>query len=272
MTKQLIKHCGTWNSKIVHPSIQETRPRNVDCFEFEYILASSSSCTAFINTQEIRLLPSTILLRKPGETTKSILHFKSYYIHTLIDCNSPFYEELISFPNYYIFIDASIYKKIFEELIKHELENVNNENHYYTAAKLLELFHHLKKDASKQKDILQKYYASHYPEVIQKAILFMQQNFEKKITLKSLADFVDYSPNHFRKIFSDIMNISPQKYLLNMRISRAKYLLIQNKLSLIDISFACGFSSQAHFSLIFKEETGFTPNEFRKNELKKYIL
>ena len=100
----------------------------------------------------------------------------------------------------------------------------------------------------------------------------MKNNYADKITLNSLASFIGYSPTHFQKIFTQTMHISPQKYLETIRINQAKYLLSQHSQSISDIAYNCGFSSQPHFTLVFRQHTGMTPKEFRKSELEKYIL
>ncbi len=271
MYAKLIERCGMHSSKIAHPHEKKTVKRTVTGFEFEYILAADTTCTAFLDTEEIKLLPSSILVRKPGQVSNTFLHFKAYYIHTTINENSPLYKDLISLPSYYIFINTHTYERVFKQLIQHNIACENNEADYYTQSKLLELLYHLKKDA-RQNTNVQNTFLVERTNTLQQAIAFMKKNFYKKITLSMLAELVGYSPNHFQKIFMDLMNISPQKYLETIRINHAKYLLSQNELSIADIAYACGFSSQAYFSLIFKQATNLSPKEFQKNELVKYML
>jgi len=64
----------------------------------------------------------------------------------------------------------------------------------------------------------------------------------------------------------------PQKYIEELRLRQAKFLLISTTYSLAEISYSCGFSSQAYFSLVFKNTTGQTPNAFRKIALAAYKI
>ena len=78
--------------------------------------------------------------------------------------------------------------------------------------------------------------------------------------------------DYFRKIFQNVLGVSPQKYLESVRIAQAKYHLLSTTLSLAEIAYACGFSSQAHFSMAFKADTGTTPNAFRAAAVADYLL
>ena len=96
---------------------------------------------------------------------------------------------------------------------------------------------------------------------------YIKKNFPKQITLADLGKVSGYSPNHFRNIFTATMNLSPQKYLEKVRIDYAKFLLVQNDLSIAEIAYACGFSSQSYFTKVFKAFTMQTPHEFLKSSL-----
>ena len=58
------------------------------------------------------------------------------------------------------------------------------------------------------------------------------------------------------------MQTTPRQYLLNQRIQRATYLLINTTLSITDIAGECGFSNLYHFCRTFKQRTGLTPSEY----------
>ena len=85
-----------------------------------------------------------------------------------------------------------------------------------------------------------------------------------------IAENSGYSPNHFRTVFDSVMGKSPQKYLENLRINHAKYLLVSTSKPLIQIALLCGFSSQAYFTSVFKKTTLTTPNEYRTAQINRY--
>ena len=62
----------------------------------------------------------------------------------------------------------------------------------------------------------------------------------------------------------------PQKFLEKIRIDNAKFLLVQNEMSIAEVAYACGFSSQSYFTKAFKEVTMQTPGEFLKTSFVKY--
>ena len=59
--------------------------------------------------------------------------------------------------------------------------------------------------------------------------------------------------------------ISPHQYILKCKIERAKELLKNPLLSIADISYSLSFSSQSHFTTVFRRFTGITPNTYRQN-------
>lgn len=92
---------------------------------------------------------------------------------------------------------------------------------------------------------------------------FMWDNIERNITLEELARLVHLSPFHFSRSFKKVTGVPPHQALLRMRVRKARVLLPQAK-ALTEIAYCCGFSDQAHFTRVFKAQTGFTPKQFRK--------
>jgi AraC family transcriptional regulator len=83
-------------------------------------------------------------------------------------------------------------------------------------------------------------------------------------SLQSLAQESGYSRVHFVRMFQAATGRSPHNYLLNMRVERARELLSNRELSLIEIAFDCGFSSHSHMTRVFKQFLGVTPSEYRR--------
>ena len=79
-----------------------------------------------------------------------------------------------------------------------------------------------------------------------------------------LAQLCNISEVHFRKLFKEEFDKSPKQYILDMRIRRAKQLLRDGVFKINAISEECGFSSEYHFSRIFKQKTGMNPTEYNK--------
>lgn len=92
---------------------------------------------------------------------------------------------------------------------------------------------------------------------------YIDEHYCEPIRLSELAGVAMLSAFHFSRAFKLSMNLAPIRYVWTRRIERAKMHLQNNKLSLATIAYACGFSSQAHFTTAFKQLTGMTPTAFR---------
>lgn len=92
--------------------------------------------------------------------------------------------------------------------------------------------------------------------------LFMER-FETPLTVQDLADTVDMDAFTFSRGFKARTGRSPYQYLLQLRVDRALHMLLSTETSLIEIAYSCGFSSQAHFTTVFRRITGLTPGAAR---------
>lgn len=100
-----------------------------------------------------------------------------------------------------------------------------------------------------------------------KAITYIKNNHDKKISIHDLANHVCMSVYYFSRIFKKSTGYSPYEYITMVRLNRAKDLLKTTKLSIKEIAFKIGFNSEANFITCFKQHHTFTPNEFRKMPL-----
>lgn len=98
---------------------------------------------------------------------------------------------------------------------------------------------------------------------IQKVIDYMNDNFSNKITLKKLCSISNMSESNFNKIFREQTGVSPIKYLINLRINKAKKFLRNTDYSITDISMKCGFYSVSHFSSCFMSAVNLSPTEYQ---------
>ena len=88
-------------------------------------------------------------------------------------------------------------------------------------------------------------------------------HFERSISLSELADVAGLSRMHFAAQFRAATGYRPREYLLNHRVEHAKSLLTTTQRPLAEIALAIGFSTQAHFSTVFKRMSGQTPARWR---------
>lgn len=117
-------------------------------------------------------------------------------------------------------------------------------------------------------DILHKINSNNVPQELLIAIKHIRNNYSSpELTNLSISKELNISEVYFRKLFVKHFNISPKQFILDYRIQKAKQLLSEGVLKISIISTMCGFTSQYHFSRIFKQHTGLTPTEYRINNL-----
>ena len=102
-------------------------------------------------------------------------------------------------------------------------------------------------------------------EILAPAIKHIEENLHlSSPTNEFLASLCNISCVYFRKLFTKKFNMPPSKYITMLKIQRAKGLIMGDTVSMADISSSCGFSSIYHFSKVFKEHTGLTPTQFKR--------
>ena len=97
---------------------------------------------------------------------------------------------------------------------------------------------------------------------------YIEENYMEKLKLSDVADQVYVSQWHLSKILNRHVEKSFSDILNHVRIEKAKELLKEPSLRIGDIAEKVGFLDMAHFSRVFKKQTGFSANEYR-NQIKK---
>ncbi len=106
------------------------------------------------------------------------------------------------------------------------------------------------------------------PKHIINCIMFLQSNLgNPELSNDMIAQHANISTIYLQKEFIRYFGISPHRYLQNLRISRAKNLLISHQMSITEICFATGYTSVYHFSRMFKRLTGLSPSAYRKKNI-----
>ncbi|NLG36923.1 MAG: helix-turn-helix transcriptional regulator [Clostridiales bacterium] len=100
-------------------------------------------------------------------------------------------------------------------------------------------------------------------ESVKKAIAYIADNYQNRISLFEIADETHYSPYHFLRIFKRHTGRTPFGFLLDLKIGKAKEMLRKTDCTISQICDLCGFSSLSYFSRVFREKTGLSPSQFR---------
>ena len=94
---------------------------------------------------------------------------------------------------------------------------------------------------------------------------YIFSNIEGPIQSVELAEMLGISPWYFSRLFHHYTGVTVTNYIVMWRLNIAKDMLQNSNRSLVDISIACGFSSQSHLQSAFKRMVGMTPNKWRLN-------
>lgn len=93
---------------------------------------------------------------------------------------------------------------------------------------------------------------------------YIGQHYMEPVSLEDLAAFAGFSKYHFSRIFKAYYQTSLPEYITSVRISKAKELLENPDLSIMDVAFQSGFLSLSSFNRTFKQRNNCTPSQFRK--------
>lgn len=94
---------------------------------------------------------------------------------------------------------------------------------------------------------------------------YIHASLDQDLRLAKLAEVAQMSESNFCHLFRRHMGTSPHQYVIHQRIERARVLLKQGKLPIIEIAYECGFNSQSHLTICFRQHTGMTPKVYQSS-------
>lgn len=107
----------------------------------------------------------------------------------------------------------------------------------------------------------------HSRDAVKTAKKYIDANLDKDISLKHVASMVYMNSNYFSNLFKRKTGISFSEYVSERKISRAKELLADRGVRILDIATQLGFKDQRYFSSFFKNHTGLTPTQYREENI-----
>lgn len=100
------------------------------------------------------------------------------------------------------------------------------------------------------------------------ALEYIHLNYtNENLTVRQLAEMTHVSETYFRNIFNENMQMTPLKYIQNLRFSLADELLKSQYYSISEIAQLCGFTDPKYFSTAYKKERGYSPSDIKKKEI-----
>lgn len=99
---------------------------------------------------------------------------------------------------------------------------------------------------------------------INEAVVYIQQNFNRELTVDEVAAFCKLNRNYFSRKFKKEMGCTPQEFLIKQRLTNAAELMRLTDLPIKAVAAQCGYPNQLYFSQAFKKCYGLPPQEWRK--------
>lgn len=95
------------------------------------------------------------------------------------------------------------------------------------------------------------------------AIRLIEEHVETPLSSAEIADRLGISTRQLERMFERYMNTTPKRYIMELRLHRARNLIVQSDQALTEIAMACGFVSTSHFSKVYRDHFGNTPGSQR---------
>ena len=124
----------------------------------------------------------------------------------------------------------------------------------------------LRRGDERQRIALQTRFGALQPQ-LSEAVTLMENNIEETLSTDDIAQLVGLSRRQLERQFKQYLGAMPSRYYLELRLRKARQLLLESNSSIVQIGLMCGFSSGAHFSTAFSAQFGITPREERQRKL-----
>ena len=245
---------GVYNAR----KLREVSPnRKTVMFEIELTFADGG--TSYIDSEQHPISENTVICAKPGQMRHTRFPFKCYFFHMIVN-GGPLFDILTELPNF-IDVEGDEIKELFLAII--EAYNAGGaENEILMQSHILKLVYMLNSiTAGDRKRHSPK---SNNREIIEKTVEYINNNLSSDLSLKRLASEAKFSPVYFHKLFKASIGMPLHSYIEDRRIKKAEKLLISTDMTLSEIAYECGFSSQSYFNYIFKRKKGLTPRDYTK--------
>ena len=101
---------------------------------------------------------------------------------------------------------------------------------------------------------------------LSEAVEYMSAHIDSAITLSDIAQATNRSPSHLARMFRGELGMPPHRYLINLRVDKARRLLEKTSMSIAEIAYECGFAHQEHLTRLFRRYCGTTPAAYRRSK------
>lgn len=229
-----------------------------DYYLLHYVCGGKGTYT--INNKVFKLERDKVFIIPPGEVTVYCADIREPWTYMWIGLSGIAIEEYMKMTGFKTdkpVINASKkLKSILKTIIeKSETEGYNSltvtGNLYFFIDELIKCG----SGGEKLKSVSQAY--------VEKAVLYINKNIQNKLTVAEIAAYVGINRVYFCKIFKKIIGCTPQNYILNLKIEKAKTFLAETDNEVKFIASSLGYDDTFVFSHAFSKKTGMSPKNWR---------
>ena len=230
--------------------------------DYQIIYIKTGKQKFLIGDKETVLDSNTIVLYRPGEpqryqgyadnSYRSFVHFSGNQVSQILE-KYGIENSVITFKDEFTVFDEMI-NKMEVERGNPFLVDICNGLFLYLLAMI----------GNYQKKARAPIAHNHFGQMLQ----LMRETYAENYSIEYYANFLGYSKGYFIRYFKDKLYVTPQQYLLQLRIKNAKKLLFYSEKSISEISSLVGYDDVHYFYKSFKKQTGSTPSEYRQTKRK----
>lgn len=198
----------------------------------------------------------------------------------LLDCYAPHqYESATGWEAYWLHFDGPLCRGYYEQITESFGNILLPRNTQTVEHALSKVYHTFQSGTHITEPSISKYITNLLTELLlsgstketapttrqslSDTIAYINEHFADSLSLEALADRVSLSPFYFTRVFTRETGMTPHQYLIATRISSAKFLLKSTDLSIKEVGFNCGFTSESSFCTTFRKWEHITPSEYR---------
>ena len=153
------------------------------------------------------------------------------------------------------------------------VEDINESFHYFYSnlnnisdSKLIDVCYQLFcKIIDVRKKCMENDEIEYFSKYISLAVAYIEENLEdEELSIASVAASIYLNPVYFGRVFKKVMKMPFKQYVLKRRMEMAKRLILDEKLTITDVSIKVGIPNSSYFSHLFKQYTGTIPSEYKR--------
>ncbi|MFA9398232.1 MAG: helix-turn-helix transcriptional regulator [Clostridiaceae bacterium] len=249
-----------FKSMRVYAKGYELQKRYVHDYEIELILNSNGGM--WINDYFYKVNRGDIIFKKPNDLTQGIMAYDCYCVIFKIGGYKQLIEKIPVIINFkQDKLDRII--TLIDEILREDV-NKDETSEIIINSNILKILSYIYKE-NENYNINKDYVIN---SSIKKSLEFINNNIENQLSLDIVSKQINLSPNYYHSLFSKAMGITLNEYIINLRLNKAKELLVKTGLSISEIALICGFNSISYFSYIFKKEMEISPSKYKEKILK----